>query len=92
MTEPGLVPHPYYFHLIHLILDDYSVMSETNKRNDGNRIPVQFEERININRIVSDIKTNTNHHWRCLVFMMRKSYHVVRGAAQVPTGRKLVRL
>lgn len=67
-------------------------MSETNKRNDGGRIPVRSEELININRIVSNIKTSPNHKWRCLAFMIRKSYCVAREAAPVPTRRKLVRL
>lgn len=37
-------PHPDFFHLIHLILGDYSITSEANKRNDGSRVPVPFEE------------------------------------------------
>lgn len=67
-------------------------MSETNKSNDGSRVPVRSEELININRIVSNIKTSTNHEWRCLAFMIRKSYCVAREAAPVPTRRKLVKL
>lgn len=87
-----ICPPPDYFHLIRLILDDYPIMSETNKRNDGSGIPVLFEELINMSRTASNIKTNTNHSWQCLVFMIRKSYCVVREAVQVPAHRKLVTL
>lgn len=85
-------PRPDYFHLIHLILGDYSITSETNKRNDGGRVSVPFEElwtSTEQSRTYKQIQVTSDS---ALFFCIRKSYSVVRETAQVPTHGKHVKL